>query len=929
MSLGQLEQPAKGAQASSGQLMTATETRLSSLSRGCSKVANELVVTLDKIGVNDKRGRMDTILKGFRAYYNTSAIDDLNARINVYRTQLAMALVISMRNHVTLSLTKQDEVLHQLTALRKEMNGPRTRFAEARERGAIDSPGIIIMDYLSGFLKPDVEHEAIRRLHDAIDQVIKNPVEDFKDWDNVIGRNYPDFRLSQTKESSLRDQIIEDLRFREMDYRESAISEAHRDTFKWIFEESDEKRTGFTTWLQSDSNLYWIAGKAGSGKSTLMKFIDTYEGDADGQKSRCRTYLEDWADGKTLVVASFYFWASGSHIEASQRGLIQTLLYQLLQQSPDIIPMVIPKIWESACLFGLSDQHWSNSDWICLFVDGLDEFEGNPKKLLEQLKQLIQLPNVKLCVSSRPWLVFEDAFNQKPTLMLQNLTYTDLRHFVVSEFDSNEGFKRLQIRDPSYAHELMDNITDKASGVFLWVKLVVKSLLAGLTYDDRISDLKRRLDALPADLEKLYVAILDDLDPFYFEHASQYFKLMMAARSPPAAVVFSFADEEDPEFAPRQPVEHLEEDQVNMRIMTTRRRLNSRCKGLLELGPENRVQFLHRSVKDYLVNQDIQHRLEEVTGDFDAHLKYCAAYLSVLKARIGEDDEFDRVRYHVKLCLFAAAGVSKNKSLMVQYLDALKQFVMDTLSPDNVEAILGMVPDVTGVSAWSQQSFGTSFLALAVRFGVTAYIAARVPAGCMAEEFDRNASKKPEDGKDQGNKSPSPSPQPHLRFRSILYSSSRGGSRFKRFSNLLGSKISSRKSKSATGTWPLLLDASFGHSPRVDMFKCLFEHGADCNVVCGDTCGVMGTPWTIFLEATFVAGLVPETWGEWYKWMPTLRLFMEHGAKASRRTAYEVVEHMQRIRTNTLDGEQAYSVLRSVLDGNEELALLQLRGLEH
>lgn len=51
-----------------------------------------------------------------------------------------------------------------------------------------------------------------------------------------------------------------------------------------------------------------------------------------------------------------------------------------------------------------------------------------------------------------------------------------------------------------------------------------------------------------------------------------------------------------------------------MRVTTTRRRLNSRCKVLLELGPDNRVQFLHRSVKDYLDSRDIQHRLEEATG---------------------------------------------------------------------------------------------------------------------------------------------------------------------------------------------------------------------------------------------------------------------------------------------------------------------------
>ncbi|KAK7712124.1 hypothetical protein SLS63_012493 [Diaporthe eres] len=852
-----------------------------------------------------------------------------------------------MRHHVTLSLTKQEKILLELTEMRKEMNGPRTSFAEALERGAKDYPGHVIMDYLSGFLKPGTEHQAIDKLHEAISHIISNTGKDYKDWDGVIGKNYPDFCLSQSKESSLRDQLIQDLHFREMNYREAVISEAYRDTFKWILEDSDPKKTGFTAWLQSDSNLYWISGKAGSGKSTLMRFIETYEFNVDDQTSRCIRYLEKWADGRSLVVASFYFWASGTSMEASQQGLLQTLLYQLLKQRPDIIPMVVPQTWESACFFGPSKMDrtenklrrmlnsaiktltTSCSSRVCLFIDALNEFDGDPQQLLAQFKQLTELPNIKLCLASRPWIVFEDAFSQKPSLMLQNLTHPDLKHFVVSEFSNNEGFKRLQAREPKYAFELMDEITDKASGVFLWVKLVVKSLLAGLTYDDRISDLQRRLDALPVDLENLYVAIQDDLDPFYHEHASQYFKLMMAARDPPSALVFSFADEEDPEFVLKQSVQPLTDDEIAMRVTTTRRRLNSRCKGLLELGPDNRVQFLHRSVKDYLDSRDIQRRLEEATGDFDAHLKYCAAYLSALKSTISEHHDFDSVAPQVRLCLFAAAGVSKNKPLMLLFLDALNQIVTDKLGPSDVKAVYQMVPNIRGLSAWSQQSFGTSFLALTVRFCVTAYVAARAPAGCMAHQFDGNPTTRPQTGNGRGTYSPSLSPRPQQPFKMFLNSPPRGSNRLGGLRSIISwrsSSSSSKRSQSAAVAWPLLLDANFGHPPRPEMFNCLFEHGADCNVVYDRDEGGADTPWTNVLAAAFAAALFPETRDEWFGWMPTVRLFVKNGAKMNRRTVHQVVARMQRIRVNMLDGERAYAALQSVLGGDEELALRQLRG---
>jgi hypothetical protein len=55
---------------------------------------------------------------------------------------------------------------------------------------------------------------------------------------------------------------------------------------------------------------------------------------------------------------------------------------------------------------------------FCFFVDGLDEFFGKPADLIDYLKSVAVLLNVKLCVASRPWPVFEDAFDQCPSLRL-------------------------------------------------------------------------------------------------------------------------------------------------------------------------------------------------------------------------------------------------------------------------------------------------------------------------------------------------------------------------------------------------------------------------------------------------------------------------------------------------------------------------------
>ena len=59
--------------------------------------------------------------------------------------------------------------------------------------------------------------------------------------------------------------------------RHGAIPVAHQKTFRWIFSSSKGSELGvrrdFPGWLSNGAGLFWISGKPGFGKSTLMKFI--------------------------------------------------------------------------------------------------------------------------------------------------------------------------------------------------------------------------------------------------------------------------------------------------------------------------------------------------------------------------------------------------------------------------------------------------------------------------------------------------------------------------------------------------------------------------------------------------------------------------------------------------------------------------------
>jgi hypothetical protein len=90
-----------------------------------------------------------------------------------------------------------------------------------------------------------------------------------------------------------------------------------------------------------------------------------------------------------------------------------------------------------------------------------------------------------------------------------------MKFFVESQLSASPGFGALRDLDTAKATELIENITTKASGVFLWTRLVAMSLLEGLAEGERLRELQNRLDSLLADLEKLFWNILKSLGPWH------------------------------------------------------------------------------------------------------------------------------------------------------------------------------------------------------------------------------------------------------------------------------------------------------------------------------------------------------------------------------------------------------------------------------
>lgn len=156
-------------------------------------------------------------------------------------------------------------------------------------------------------------------------------------------------RLEKTHmDDRLYDEVTKSLSFPEIFARQEQVDhefDGIENTYDWIFEEHGENDTttsqsryprkekvmwdDFAKWLKSGHGVYWINGKAGSGKSTLMNHICN--------NLRLSELLKQWCHGRSLLTPSFFFWNAGSRQQKSVDGLLCSLIYQMLTARRELV----------------------------------------------------------------------------------------------------------------------------------------------------------------------------------------------------------------------------------------------------------------------------------------------------------------------------------------------------------------------------------------------------------------------------------------------------------------------------------------------------------------------------------------------------------------------------------------------------------------
>lgn len=447
--------------------------------------------------------------------------------------------------------------------------------------------------------------------------------------------------------SSLPDELIfdkeyqrclESLNFASARLRTENVKEAFGETYQWIF----DPKFGFQDWLKGKDigTKFWIQGKPGSGKSTLMKFAKDHP--------LTRKLLEQYHPSH-WVVAAYFFHDRGTEVQKTISGFLREILYQILRQRRSLFPLIYPlfrpnRPSSSICSIGLDggkedilkqNHDQINYNWtpsvmqdalfsiacksvvdvnICIFVDALDEHDGNHRDLLSNLDRLTRLTSnsffrLRLCLAGRQENIFKDAFRDCPGFSIHEHTTGDIRRYTEGRIQDAMSGKLTRASELALS-SLIEDIIDKAEGVFLWVKLVNDEFVEGLCEGDSIEELRDLLSGIPNELEELYTRALrrPNRTQTRAPAKSKYeryvmFEIVKCCREPfslyqllGATLFLTTGRDTYPEL------QRMSWDQME-------RRLYSRSAGLLDApNPfmDNHplrspvVQFIHQTVKEYM-----------------------------------------------------------------------------------------------------------------------------------------------------------------------------------------------------------------------------------------------------------------------------------------------------------------------------------------
>ncbi|KAI1749172.1 hypothetical protein F4782DRAFT_514798 [Xylaria castorea] len=416
-------------------------------------------------------------------------------------------------------------------------------------------------------------------------------------------------------------EIKKSLAFEHDMTRFEAIAAEHHRTCAWLLEKPE-----YLDWLneakyQDHHGILWIRGKPGAGKSTLTKYA----------------LKQARQSGDSDYVIFFFFNARGTELEKTTAGLYRSLITQLLDCLPTkeirpTLPEKIPK-WSVEALQDFLKRILGEipprRNLVC-YIDALDECEEDSiREMVSFFEDLghtttKKQKNLYVWFSSRHYPYISVGHSCTFVLEDANGHSQDLKTYVDD---------KIRIGSSKPAQEVKNGLLSKASGVFLWLALVVPML--NKEYDHgRLHALQQRLRDIPSDLHALFEDMITRSSHSKAE-LELYLRWILYARQALSTWQLYHGiltgTNVEPEIISELDETHVSNDVVDRFIIDA-------SMGLAEIVEtpryRNTVQFIHESVRDFLLKLDgLRTICSDHEGSYhgtshDILRKCCATYIN-------------------------------------------------------------------------------------------------------------------------------------------------------------------------------------------------------------------------------------------------------------------------------------------------------------
>jgi hypothetical protein len=445
----------------------------------------------------------------------------------------------------------------------------------------------------------------------------------------------------------------------------------------------------FALWLdRTNSGLYWISGKPGSGKSSLMNFIFHNLGP---EIKKCPR-LQSWAGNQQPRILSFWFFkASPTILLRTIQGFWRSICFQILDFDESLANTINQDADGSAptslrsclALGGSSEGVWTNKeleDWCyylishsrlkyILLVDGLDEIEGDREHLVSGMETLSRQERLKLCCASRSEEPFNRMLGSYTSLHLHEVNYADILKSCT-----------LLLQNTSAQH-LIERLACDAEGVFLWADLVARELARASNEHATKAEIQALYNDMPEEMGGLFLHLLSKMGHQYRKRPRPYLRLLQCATASDVEMrllwmsIASLGHKELPDWSTLEGVfDHDYLMLLNDNLEGFDTRLEVACAGLVHISRDtwwhgnvdeeqaswkdfakiypnlastrtSAVRFIHRSVYDFLSENELaKAHLERANisdGEAATRLAQAIAASGFLSSKENHGEDWD------------------------------------------------------------------------------------------------------------------------------------------------------------------------------------------------------------------------------------------------------------------------------------------------